>query len=59
MGDFRNLIIGALGGLVIALLLVTIGFFKTVFVILLTLIGAGAGYILKRKNINLLDYIKK
>lgn len=59
MGDFRNLIIGALAGLVIALLLVTIGFFKTVFVILLTLIGAGAGYILKRKNINLLDYIKK
>lgn len=58
MMKFNNVIIGGILGLIVALLLVTIGFFKTVFVILLTVLGAGAGFILKRKNINLLDYIK-
>lgn len=44
--EYQFPIIGGLIGLVLAILLLTIGFFKTLLVILLVLLGAYLGYYL-------------
>lgn len=57
MTEFKWPLIGGAIALFLALLLVTVGFFKTTFVILLAGLGIGAGFLLQNKG--LLNKFKK
>lgn len=47
---YRFPILGALIGLVLAILFFSLGFFKTIIIIILTLLGAFIGYYLQKNN---------
>lgn len=47
----KQILTGALIGLVVAILLITIGFFKTVLIILCTGIGIFVGYYTKKTHL--------
>lgn len=51
-------LVGALIGLVFAILLVTLGFFKTILILLLTVIGAYLALYLDRNNV-IQNYFKR
>ena len=51
-------IIFGIAGLILAILLVTIGFFKTLLIVLLTGLGAALGYYLQQTNL-LDEYFKQ
>lgn len=42
--SYKNILVGALGGLIIAILILIIGFFKTVLLLLFTLLGGLIGW---------------
>lgn len=44
--QYQYPIIGGAAGLILAILLITVGFFKTILIIVLTLIGAYLGFYL-------------
>lgn len=49
--DNKQVLIGALIGLVIAILFITIGFLKTVLIILCTVVGIFIGYYVKKTHL--------
>lgn len=44
-------IIGALIGFIIALLFLTLGFFKTILLLVMTIVGFGVGWYLKKTDL--------
>ncbi|MDT1959001.1 DUF2273 domain-containing protein [Carnobacterium divergens] len=44
-------IIGALVGFIIALLFLTLGFFKTILLLIMTIVGFGVGWYLKKTGL--------
>lgn len=44
-------IIGALIGFIIALLFLTLGFFKTILLLIMTIVGFGVGWYLKKTGL--------
>lgn len=44
-------IIGALIGFIIALLFLTLGFFKTILLLVMTIVGFGVGWYLKKTGL--------
>lgn len=58
MNQYKLPIIFGIAGLILAILLVTIGFFKTLLIVLLTGLGAALGYYLQQTNL-LDEYFKQ
>lgn len=55
--QYQYPIIGGVAGLILAILLITVGFFKTILVIFLTIIGAYLGFYLN--SIGFFDSFKR
>ena len=57
----RLALIGIMGGtgFLLATLLMALGFFKTLFIIFVTLVGTYSGYLLDKHDIDVLSVIKK
>lgn len=55
--QYQYMIIGGLIGLIIAILLITVGFFKTLLVLILTILGSYIGY--KLNEIGFFDSFKR
>lgn len=51
--EYRWSILGGLGGFILAILFLTLGFFKTLLILVLTLLGVYVGFFLK--NTGLVD----
>jgi uncharacterized membrane protein len=58
MNQYKLPIIFGIAGLILAILLVAIGFFKTLLIVLLTGLGAALGYYLQQTNL-LDEYFKQ
>lgn len=58
MNQYKLPIIFGIAGLFLAILLVAIGFFKTLLIVLLTGLGAALGYYLQQTNL-LDEYFKQ
>ena len=58
MNQYKLPIIFGIAGLILAILLVAIGFFKTLLIVLLTGLGAALGYSLQQTNL-LDEYFKQ
>ncbi|MFC0234060.1 DUF2273 domain-containing protein [Vagococcus entomophilus] len=56
--QYKERVIGLLIGFVLALLLVIFGFWQTILVIILSMIGYGVGYC-KERHLSLRDIINK
>ncbi|WP_159723202.1 DUF2273 domain-containing protein [Enterococcus sp. CSURQ0835] len=57
LANYKYPIIGAVAGLILAILLFTIGFFKTILVLILMCLGGFLGFFLKSNGI-LEKYLK-
>lgn len=57
LATYKYPIIGAVAGLILAILFFTIGFFKTILLLILTCLGGFLGYYLKQNGI-LEKYLK-
>ncbi|KAF1305690.1 DUF2273 domain-containing protein [Enterococcus saccharolyticus] len=55
--QYQYAIIGGLTGLILAILLITVGFFKTLLVLILTMLGAYIGFYLN--SIGFFDSFKR
>ncbi|MGY3779164.1 DUF2273 domain-containing protein [Isobaculum melis] len=51
METYKWPIIGAILGFILAMLFLTIGFFKTILIVLLTIVGGFIGYFLNKTGI--------
>lgn len=49
--SYKSILVGALGGLIIAILILIIGFFKTVLLLLFTLLGGLTGWVIKNTEV--------
>lgn len=58
MNQYKLPIIFGIAGLILAILLVAIGFFKTLLIVLLTGLGTALGYYLQQTNL-LDEYFKQ
>lgn len=56
MNQYKYILIGALNGFTIALLFLTLGFFKTILLLLFTVVGSIVGWYVKK--VSIMDYFK-